>query len=213
MKKRIINLVSGALALMLSGCGGFFGANVTNQKSVDDFFPSKWEKYIDPQTVVFYLSMGTTQDFSFDMDVSTIKCLEPNATELSQYSFTITGNQKPRKSSLSSVSLMNFDDDKGMTTPTAADGIKLSEIDFSQVASNVNKAIEMLKTEGYQADGVSSYDMTFNGNPKETKHRFFVRCKGDTNFGTNNRGAAALVTKYSEFTFNADADGNVSVEK
>jgi hypothetical protein len=204
MKKTFIYLVFGAFALMLGGCG-FFGANVTDQKSVNDFFPSKWEKHIDPQTVVFYLTMGTTQDFSFDMDVSSIKCLEPNAEEPAQLNFTLTGNQKPRR--LSSSSLLSSEKKK-----TAADGIKLNEIDFSHIAANVNKAVEMLKAEGYKADGVNSYTMTFNGKPEETQHRFYVRCKGDTNFGTDKRGAAALVTKYSEFIFNADAEGNVSVE-
>ncbi|GHT57721.1 hypothetical protein FACS18945_2640 [Bacteroidia bacterium] len=210
MKKTIIYLVSGAVALMLGGCG-FFGANVTDQESINDFFPSKWEKHIDPQTVVFELSMATTQDFSFDMDVSTVKCLEPNADEPAQYNFTITGNQKPRKSKVSVE--IDFSHPGKTKKLEAANGIKLNEIDFSQVATHVNKAIEMLKAEGYQADGVKLYNMTFNGNPKETKHRFWVRCKGGTNLGTNNRGAAAFVTEYSEFTFTADAEGNVSVEE
>ncbi|GHT22318.1 hypothetical protein FACS189430_03900 [Bacteroidia bacterium] len=210
MKKTIIQLVSGAFALMLGGCG-FFGANVTDQKSINDCFPSKLEKDVDPQTVVFSLMMSTTQDFSFDMDVASIKCLEPNAAEPVQLNFTLTGNQKPRR--LKASVDIDFSNPGKIKKLEAANGIKLNEIDFSQVASNVNKAIEMLKAKGSQADGVKSYNMTFTGNPKETKHSFLVRCKGGTNLGTNNRGAAAFVTEYSEFTFTADSEGNVSVEE
>jgi hypothetical protein len=202
MKKTFIYLFLSALALMLGGCG-LFGADITDQESVNKCFPSKLEKHLDPQSAVFYLMIGTTSDFSFDMDVAAIKCLEPNAEAPANLNFSLLGNQEPHRSKA----------DIFFAKKTAADGIKLNEIDFSHIAANVNKAVEMLKAEGYQADGVSMYDITFTGNPKEAKHHFLVRCKGSTDFGSNSRGAAALVTEYSEFTFLADADGNVTLNE
>jgi len=45
-------LVIAASALLLNGCGLLDNPNVTEQKSIDKFFPSALEKYIDGQTVV-----------------------------------------------------------------------------------------------------------------------------------------------------------------
>jgi len=131
------------------------------------------------------------------MNVASVEGFVPGSKQLQSFLFDLSHKPSERDKT-------NFD------KKTPKDGIKLSEIDFSKVASNVNTAIQMLKDEGYEADGVKSYRMSFNGNPAETVARFNVLVKGDTNFGSKN-GRAALVTEYMEFDFQADAAGNVSI--
>jgi hypothetical protein len=199
MKKVRILLVVTISALLLNACGFLECPNVTNQKSIDKFFPKVLEKHLDGQTVVTELVLSTTSDFSFDMDIVTVEGFVPNSETLQSFAFSLPGNNKPREREKNNLDHL-----------TSKDGIKLSEIDFSQITFNVNKAIQMLKDEGHEANGLAFYQLSFTGNPKETIATFYLRSKGGTNFGTQN-GRAALVTEYTEFQFQADSDGNITI--
>ncbi len=204
MKTKTIKslLAVAVVAVTLNSCDAISRVDLKDQKSVDKMLPSKIEKHIDPQSTVFEIMLGTTSDFSTEMDVATVEFLSPGATEPQSFSITIPGNQKPREGKIINVGI-NKKEFKPET------GIKLSDVDFSKIASNVAKATEMLKVVSRPVDGISSYTIKMDGKPENTVHSFNVRSKENTELGSQH-GRAALVTNYYEFSFTADAEGNVT---
>lgn len=88
---------------------------------------------------------------------------------------------------------------------------KLSEIDFSKIAANVNKAGEMVEAEEYEASGVRSYDIKLENDPTKVKHEFSIDSRQGAETVTTNRGLATEIS-YLTFRFTADAEGNVTAK-
>ena len=184
--------------LTIVSCDLISGIKITDQSSIDKLLRAKIEKHIDPQSSVFEIAILTTADFSTEMDIVKVSFIASGKDEVQELNITIPGNQTPRESKVF----------PRMKERTPESGIKLADIDFSQIAANINKGAEMIKEENLALDGVKSYTMAFDGNPQNTLHKFDIRSKAGTEFGDKN-GRAALVTEYYESTFSADADGNV----
>ncbi len=197
-------LVLGMVAFVagMNSCDIISGVKLTDQASIDKMLPARISKHIDSQSTVFELFLGTTSDFSTEMDVASVEFLEPGATEAKKYAITIPGNQDPREQKI-----LNIGIHKKVYAPET--GIKLADIDFSKIASNIAQAAEMLKAENMEVSGVSSYFMTFDGKPENTIHKFCIRSKAGSEFGTDH-GRAAVITNYYETDFTADANGNVT---
>ncbi len=209
MRNRIAYSLAVAATALLCACSALSNIDLTDQESVNELLPASIEKHIDPQSTVYEMSLLTTSDFSVKMDIVTIVFLEPGAAEAKKYSITVVGNQSPRESKVPNTP--SYDKTAGgfiVKKYTTENGIKLADIDFSQVASNVAKASEMVTAEGHSVDGISYYDITFDGNPGNTGHKFRLLSKDNTKMGTHN-GRASMVTEYYEFDFEADASGNV----
>jgi hypothetical protein len=193
------------IATILHSCDVISSVDLTDQKSVDKLLPVRITKHIDPQATVYEFRLSTTSDFSVGMDIATVEYLLPGSTDVQSSTITIPGNQKPREGRVSPDPLHK-------KTRTAESGIKLDEIDFSQIASNVQKAKEIMEGMDAKLDGIKFYFMTFDGNPTNTVHRFTTTSKAGTEFGTKH-GRAAIVTEYYEFDFTADASGNVTYKE
>ena len=197
-------ILSVAVAFTLTSCDLISGPNLADQASVDKKLRSKIEKHIDPQATIFEIDMGTTSDFSTEMDVAVITYIEPSSTEVKRGNFDIQGKQPPRDTS-------NFVDRKYKNL-TVEDGIKLCDVDFSQIASNVSKGVEIIEPEGVKLDGIGMYRMKFNKDASKIVHEFSILSRAGTEMGTQH-GRAALITNYYEFDFTADAEGNVTIKE
>ncbi len=198
-----------AAVLGLGACSGTMGVDLTDQKSVDKFLPSRLEKFIDPQSTVYEVSLGTVSDFTMEMDHASVEFLAPGATEAQNWSVDMFGNQKPRENKIMDVPSYDFELKKMVKKErTTENGIKLHDIDFSKIAYIVGQAVEIINAEGHTADGVKGLTIIFDGNPANTKYSFDLRSQKGTEFGQQH-GRAALVTEYVEFRFEADAGGNV----
>ena len=197
-------IMSVAVAFTLTSCDLISGPDLADQASVDKKLRSKIEKHIDPQATIFEIDMGTTSDFSTSMNVAVVTYIEPGSTEVKRSNLDIQGKQPPRDTS-------NFVDRKYKNL-TAEDGIKLCDIDFSQIASNVNKSAEMIEPEGMKLDGIGMYRMKFYKDASKIVHEFSLLSKAGTEMGTQH-GRAALITNYYETDFIADAEGNVTVKE
>ena len=197
-----ISILVGILALVcgFTSCDMLSRVDVTDQSSVDKRLPSLFEGKVDPEASVFNISLLTTSDFSVDMDIITIQFINPGEENMRQLNFTVPGNQEPRE-----VKVLSSES----RTKTVTDGMKLKDIDFSKIASNVNKAAEILQQENIALDGVKGYNITLDSDPEKIIHTFNALSKSNTEFGSKN-GRAALVTEYYEFRFEADANGNVT---
>ena len=192
------------VTFMLTSCDFISGVNLTKQESVDKLLRSRIEKHIDPQATIFEIDLGTTSDFSTSMDVAVVTYIEPGSSEIKRSNLDIQGKQPPRDNS-------KFVG-REHKNRTAEDGIKLSDLDFSQIASNVNKGAEIVKSENMNLDGIKTYRMKFYKDASKTVHEFDILSKAGTEMGSQH-GRAALVTNYYQTEFIADAEGNVTVEE
>ncbi|MDR0510633.1 MAG: hypothetical protein LBH06_06045 [Rikenellaceae bacterium] len=206
--KRILNIAVAVSALALASCGGLMGVDLTKQESVDKYLRAALEKHISPEAVIYELDLLTIGDFSVNADMSSVTYIAPNGTELEEWSVPLSGNQDPRKSPGSVTTIIKRRQAEG--------GVKLSEIDFSQIASNIAKAVAMLdemeddmeeKTD-LKLDGISRYFIELSGDPAKIVHKFAIESKAGSELSTKN-GRLSTVTNYYEFDFKANAAGNV----
>jgi len=206
MRKKILtaSIALVVAGLMLNSCDFISGLVVTDQGSIDRLLRKNIEKHIDSQSTIYDIRLATTSDFSTEMNVITVTFMEPGSSEVKKYNITVPGNQEPRDNS-------KFVDRK-LKNKTVEEGVKLSDADFSQIASNINKGAEIIKPENMNLDGVNYYQITFDKDPLKAIHAFSILSKAGTEFGSKH-GRAALVTNYYEVKFKADASGNVTVDE
>ena len=193
------------LGISMQSCNLNLSIDLTDAKETNEVLRAKLENHIDPQAVIFEMALLSTADFSTDVDIITITFLAPNADEPTKYNINVAGNQEPRETKVNTAGSQ-----KKQYTPEK--GIKLCDMDFSKITSNVAKAGEILTTEGYALSGISGYNIVMNGNPENTYHRFYTRSKAGSEYGTKH-GRAAVITNYYEFEFRADANGEVTVKE
>lgn len=200
MKKTICFLSLCIIAsLTFVSCDLISGINLTDQSAIDKKLRAKIEKHIDPQSAVFEISLLTSADFSTETNIICIHFLAPGKEEVQEFNINVPGNQSPREVKVKSR----------MKDRTRESGIKLADIDFSQIASNINKGAAIMSEDEMKLDGIENYTLKFDGNPQNTRHSFYIRSKAGTEFGEKN-GRAAMVTEYYEVQFTADAAGNVT---
>ena len=206
MKKTFLftTFIMSVVVLTLTSCDFISGVNLAKQESVDKLLRSRIEKHIDPQATIFEIDLGTTADFSTSMDVAVVTYIEPGSSEIKRSNLDIQGKQPPRDNS-------KFVG-REHKNRTAEDGVKLCDLDFSQIASNISKGAEMIKPENMNLDGIQTYQMKFYKDASKTVHEFSILSRAGTEMGTQH-GRAALITNYYETDFIADAEGNVTVKE
>ena len=199
MKKIIILAAVAIAALANTSCGGLLGVNLADAESVQKHLPKLIEKHIDPQSVVTEISLMGTGDFTNSMDVAVVYYFEPGSEEIKGMNITLSGGAKHMRE----TKVLGSD---AKRTPDT--GIKLADVDFSKIASNIAEAVEFLADEDLPFDGIELYRIRVTGDPAETMHKFSLESKAGSEMSTK-RGRLEHVTNYYTFEFEADADGNV----
>ncbi len=200
-------------ATILGSCDAISGVDLTSAASVEKMLPARLEKHIDPEAVIFTIRFGTTSDFSVSMDVASVDFIAPGAPAATNYVVTIPGNQPPREGRV--IEVPRYDPLTGGLASrklTPENGMRLRDIDFSQVAPNIAKAVTIMREHEMALDGIEDYTITLAPDPAQVVYTFRLTSKAGTELGAKN-GRTALVTEYYEFDFTADAQGNVILDE
>jgi len=208
MKKTIKNhflLVFGAATLLFANaCSGTFSTDLKSPDSTADL-REKIGKVINNDDMVVEISFGTTSSaFTSDMEMATVNYYEAGKKE-PMAKIVPLGKGDVRDSRPSSYA---FDQDDDTNTMRAV-GVKFSDIDFSKIHTNIDKAIELMAADSLEYSGIGDYRMKL-AYPDKIKHTFTLQSSAGTEAKTGNRGLA-LETKFYEIKFEADAEGNVAL--
>ena len=202
------------ISAVFSSCGGFFGVDLTDQKSVDEYLRKNIEKFVTPENIVVEINMipiNSDGGFSTKMDQARVAHFLPDDEELLSYDIMLGGADKdvPKETLIKPSHLRKA---------KPADGMKLKDIDFSKIASNVQKATEIMQElfaenelEGQKFDGIGHYTITLNSDPSKVTHEFELQSIEGKERGTKN-GRNVVTTNYYKLEFVADAEGNVELK-
>lgn len=199
MKKLLLPLSVIAAAVMLSSCGGFLGVDITDQSAIDTHLRSKIEAVIGADAEVAYITLTPADHFSKKMEIATVSYFTPGDEKIKSKVIYLAGKKEPTDGMTTFVDRLTRDDAQ-----------KLSEIDFSRIATNIAAAVELMKEEDYEFSGVSEYEMELDSDPSEIVHEFSIESKEGSRMTTGG-GRLATETSYYEFTFRADARGNIEL--
>jgi len=197
-----------AFVLLANSCSGTFSVDLTSPDSTKQL-REKIAKEIKDDDKVVEIRFATTSDaFTSDMEMATVNFYEAGKTEpkclIVQLGLGDTRSIKP------SSYAFDLDDD---TNTNRAVGIKFSDVDFSKIHTNIEKAIAIMEADSVNMpySGIGSYTMKMSY-PDKISHDFTLQSAGETKAGTGSRGFT-LNTTYYEVEFVADADGNVTLKK
>lgn len=201
-----------AISIMVSSCGGFLGFDITDQKEIDDNLYRKISAIVgdDTQILEIRLHQGGGETFSKTIVLANVDYLDAEANKV--FSKTITLSGKLEGKDAHSIPSRYINDDNNKLKVGLSDTQKLSEIDFSKIASIVNKAGEMVVTEGDEFSGISGYIMRMSSDPTKIEHSFTIQCRLDSKT-TTKAGRLATEISYTEYDFKADSEGNVKMIK
>lgn len=208
MKTKIKNfqslIVCTLTLLMVNSCSGTFSVDLTSPDSAVQL-REKISKEIQNDDMIVYISLGTTSSaFTSDMGQAVVNYYEAGKTE--PMAKVVSMGPGDNRTSKPNSYAFDEDDDTGKLRAT---GIKFSDVDFSQIHTNMAKAIAIMASDSVNMpySGIGSYTMWLNY-PDKIKHTFTLQSAGETNATTGNKGLA-LETTYYECEFEADAAGNV----
>lgn len=200
-----------SLSLIHTSCGGFLGIEITDQSSIDSYLRSKIGEIIGNDTKVaeISLSMGGGGTFSTTISYASVHYFDPQTDELKCSWITLSGKLEGKDKSVSSK-FINDDDNK--VKIKSEDAQKLSDIDLSKIAANINKAGEIVEAGENEASGVGSYDIIVNTDPAKVKHMFSIESRQGSKTVSTSRGLGTEVS-YLTFDFTADSEGNVTAKE
>lgn len=190
-----------AVALGVSSCGGFMGVDFTDQASVDENMRKNLEKFVDPEASVLEITFMSANDFTMTLGNAMVAHFAPDDDELLYYNVMLGGIDKDEPTKAHG-SLHHLSGRKPES------GVKLKDIDFSKIASNIAQAVEMMKEAEYDCDGIGSYEIELNSDPTKVVHKFELQSISGKEYGRKGRNTT-VTTNYYKFDFEADADGNV----
>lgn len=204
MKKTVLSLskvfLLSAMTFALASCGGFFGVKITDQESIDNNLCRKIAEVIGEEAEIVEISLSAMGNFTETLDVANVTYFPAGEGEITAKVIYLSGSTEPRDWKVF------FTHEK----KTREDAQKLSEVDFSKIASYVNAAAELLNEEGYEFSGVAGYDIEPNNDPMKVVHEFRTESREGSKTTTKN-GRLATETSYWEFKFKVDGEGNVEV--
>jgi len=208
LRTLIVYLIVSSVAL--SSCGGFLGFDITDQGAIDSYLRSKLSEVIGEDALVLEirLSEGGGGTFSNTIVLATVDCLDAEANKVYSKVVTLSGKLEGKDSKI----LGRYANDDDKLKVSASDTQKLSEVDFSKIASIVNKAGEMVEAEGNEFSGINGYTIKLNSDPEKVVHTFTIQSRQDSKTTTKS-GRLATEISYLEFNFKADSQGNVSMMK
>jgi hypothetical protein len=87
-------------------------------------------------------------------------------------------------------------------------GVKIGQFDFSGIAGIVNAAVEAMKAEEINPDGLGSFSISFSsGNIDKYKYSFSLQHRT----GSTRQGRSTRIS-YDSYNFTADKDGNLTAK-
>ncbi|MCL1943507.1 MAG: hypothetical protein FWF54_08200 [Candidatus Azobacteroides sp.] len=216
MKKhlRTILLLSVVVATTLTqySCSGLFGIDITDQKDIDDNLRSKIEKFVGSDAKIIEISLGTEgtgENFSKTVTSAQVYYFESGSNAVKCKYITLGSNSEGKERSTLGKYV---DDDTDSPTVKPENVLKLSEIDFSKIASNVSKAGKMVEESENEFSGVKTYDIVVSADPSKTIHSFTIESRQGSKT-TAKSGRLGAEISYLEFNFTADPEGNVKEKK
>lgn len=207
IRKVFAALMMAVVSLSLASCG-LMGVDLTDQASVDKYLRKGLEKHIDPDAKIVSIRLGDTGDFVKSMGIATVELFEPTgeAGEMVSYIIQLGGNQEPRVSAATQFATY------GVKKLTAEDGLKLADLDFSQIAAHINAGAELLAENDLAFDGIGDYTMELDKRSRQWQVGFTLESKAGTELGAQH-GRAAMITSYYETNFAVDENGEVYVKE
>jgi hypothetical protein len=194
-----------ACVLLFASCSNFFGYDFTKQEDVDKL-KGVLEKDLGAEVTVYEISfVGFSSDgFSSVSDVASVIYAPDGEGEIKSRAVSLTGGQS-RDTHFSEIRAKDY---------RKSGGQKLSDMDMSNITSNLNKAIAVFEAEpvNLSFSGLGIYTITLNKDPQKVSHDFTLQSKGDSKMTTKPNGRLATETEYYELTFVADAGGNVELK-
>ena len=201
--KLILNVfVLSVFVFSFAACSDIFSLDFTKQESVDKV-REKLAAEISENAIVVGLSFGSDNEgFSADMNYAMLLFVEEEGAEVKSKRISLGGGEtRDWKTPFTKAKL------------TVEDGVKLSEIDFSKIAANIQKAKDIFESDsvGLSFSGIGGYDIKMNKDPQKIIHKFSLQSKGDTKMTTTSNGRLATETEYYELNFEADSEGEVKL--
>jgi len=184
------------------------GPNFTNQKQIDENVMRRISKYLDAETPIISIDFRDPGDFTKTMTNATIEYYSLEDKEVKRILIPLQGNQKPNHLKVRDKKTNIWGTKSTKTTPE--NSIKLKDMNFSQIASNIQKGVDFLKEESMSFDGIRHYTITVDLNTLDYQHRFTLESKSKTELSTE---SGRLVTSYYKIGFTADSEGNVEYVK
>ncbi len=146
-----------ALVLIFNACSGTFTIDLLKQEEVNSV-KERIIKFISENDIILKLDFGSTsQGFSSDMEQVTVTYFDMEANE-------VKAKIIPLGKKVHESNIRNWTPSFSEKKLTAEDGVKLADLDLSNVSSNIEKAQAVLATEDINLpySGVGSYDIILN---------------------------------------------------
>lgn len=208
IKSVVFCMIAAAISTFYS-CGGFMGIDILDQESIDSNLKPKLVEILgeDVGVLEIRLSEGGGTTFSTTIVGARVEYFEPGSDELKSKWITLEGKTEGKD-----MTVLPKASVPGRSKPTSADTQKLGSIDFSKIASIVNKAGKMVEDAKDEFSGVHSYCIKMNADPAKVVHTFAIQSRQGSKTTTKS-GRLATEISYVEYEFEADAAGNVTMKE
>ncbi|NDW17963.1 hypothetical protein D0T53_03405 [Dysgonomonas sp. 216] len=201
----ILSFVVVVATILFSSCESITGYDFTKQESINNM-KAKIDENLPADVLVSKITFttGDSHSFSTNMQIVTVNYYEPGSSELKRLLiYTTMDNVQDQTRFISSF-------DKKHKPENA---VKLSDLDFSKIADNVNKAAQMVVAEDYPFSGLGTYELISNADPEKALHEFSIQSRAGSDTKLKN-GKMVTETEYYDIEFTADGKGEVTlVEK
>lgn len=197
------------ISVIFSSCGGFLGIDITDQKAIDSNLKSKLTEIIGEDTPIVEIRLieGGGETFSKTIVMADVFYLNADGSEVLCNAVTLSGKLEGKGERVSNSYKSIID---GKLKVSLSDTQKLKDIDFSKIASIVNKAGEMVSAEGDEFSGIHGYTITLNSDPAKVEYEFAIQSRQDSKTTTKS-GRLATEISYVEYSFKADSEGNLEI--
>ena len=198
LKKIFYSLALLSSFSLFTACSDVFSLDFTKQESVDKL-RGRLAEEIDENVVIVDLSFGSDDEgFSSTMNYAMVTYYEGD-------------EMKAKRVSLGGGGTRDWKPSFALKSKKPEYGAKLSEIDFSNIAANVQKGIAMFESDpiNLQFSGIGGYDIKFSEKSKGTLHEFSLQSRGGTKMTTASNGRLATETEYYELDFEVTPEGDV----
>lgn len=191
-------LAAGAMLFGLTSCDMLSsGVSFTDEKSAEKINELLKEN-ISSDLLVYEIEFDhseSSSSFSFNKDEITIISVDPeNVSKLNGLDIDIKSG---------ATSTNSFYERKTVVSAVKYKGYKVENIDITPMIKATNEAIQLLKDEGTNVDGLGTCRIKFGATPSETV--YVVNLQSKT--GSNSREII-----YDEITVDIDFEGNIIFE-
>lgn len=199
-----------ALSLVLTSCGGFLGTDITDQKGIEDNIVPELKKVIPEDALVkkIHFTQEGINTFSKEIGGVDIVYFEKGAEKPTGKYFSFQGKVEVKDQKVMPSVKITFGPNKNDDKPEPK-GIPLKDVDFSKIASNIEKGVKIVTEDGSEFTGFAGYDIILNEDPTKIIQEFTIRSQQNSRLTTTKSGRAAMEYEYLDYVFTVDPDGNV----